>query len=158
VRRFLFLGGIQSAGVVFAFFWRIHSGHLSFGAFSASDHIYREALTMSQAGIVVSQFFNSFAVRTERESILRVGVLSNRPLVGAGLIGLGVMSAISYVPVLQSVFHTTALGVSDWLLLTAFGAALLAADEARKFWHRRKDRRANLRLSGVAGKELPCTS
>jgi P-type Ca2+ transporter type 2C len=28
VRRFLFLGAIQAAGVYFAFFWRIHSAHL----------------------------------------------------------------------------------------------------------------------------------
>ena len=142
VRRFLFLGSIQSAGVVFAFFWRIHSAHLPFSAFTSSNPTYREALTMSQAGIVVSQFFNSFTVRTDRESVWRVGVLSNRPLVGAGLVGLVFVAAVSYVPALQAVFHTAALRVSDWLLLGAFGVLLFVADEARKAWHRRRDRRA----------------
>ncbi len=55
VRRFCFLGSIQSAGVVAAFFWRIHTAHLPFSAFTASNPTYREALTMTQAGIVVSQ-------------------------------------------------------------------------------------------------------
>ncbi|HLI39042.1 MAG TPA: cation-transporting P-type ATPase [Streptosporangiaceae bacterium] len=140
VRRFLFLGTIQSAGVVFAFFWRIHTAHLPFHAFTAANPVYREAVTMTQAGIVVSQFFNSFAVRTDRESVFRAGLLSNRPLIAAGCFGLGFMAAVSYVPALQAVFNTAPLTLPDWLMLTAFGVLLLAADEARKAWHRRADR------------------
>ncbi len=158
VRRFLFLGAIQSAGVVFAFFWRIHSAHLPFGAFTDANPTYREALTMSQAGIVVSQFFNSFAVRTDRQSIFRVGLLTNPFLIAAGCLGVGLVAAISYVPALQSVFHTAPLRLSDWLLLTGFGAALLLADEVRKAWHRRVDRRTNGPEHPATAKEaIPCT-
>lgn len=138
VRRFLFLGSIQSAGVVFAFFWRIHTGHMPFASFDAANPTYREALTMTQAGIVVSQFFNSFAVRTERESILRAGIWSNPRLVVAGGIALGIMASISYVPLLQSVFHTAPLKVSDWLIIVGFGLLLLLAEEGRKAWNRRR--------------------
>ncbi len=137
VRRFLFLGTIESVGVVFVFFWRIHSAHLGFHQFTAATPIYREALTMTQASIVVSQFFNSFAVRTDRESLWRVGLFTNLPLIGAGAVGLCFVAAVSYVPLLQSVFHTAALGLTDWLMIVAFGVALLAADEGRKAWHRR---------------------
>jgi len=164
VRRFLFLGTIQSVGVVFAFFWRIHSAHLPFGAFTSSNATYREALTMTQAGIVVSQFFNSFAVRTDRESVLRVGLLSNLPLIAAGFVGLGFMAAVSYAPALQGVFHTAPLKVSDWLVLAGFGLLLLVADEARKAWHRRGDRRRGAREPGgamsleVPRQEEPCAS
>ena len=42
------------------------------------------------------------------------------------------MAAISYVPLLQSVFHTAPLTIGDWALLTAVGALPLAADELRK--------------------------
>jgi Ca2+-transporting ATPase len=155
VRRFLFLGTIQSAGVVFAFFWRIHSAHLPFSAFTASNPTYREALTMSQAGIVVSQFFNSFAVRTDRESVFKVGLFSNAPLVAAGFVGLGFMAAVSYVPTLQGVFHTAPLRISDWLLLVGFGLLLIVADETRKAWHRRTGS-ASVRVAtknGASGKE-----
>ncbi len=138
VRRFLFLGTIQSAGVVFAFFWRIHSAHLPYASFTSVNPTYREALTMSQAGIVVSQFFNSFTVRTDHQSVLKIGLFSNPLLVAAGLLGLGFMAAVSYVPALQGVFHTAALRLSDWLVLGAFGLMLLLADEARKAWNRRR--------------------
>jgi magnesium-transporting ATPase (P-type) len=145
VRRFLFLGAIQSAGVVFAFFWRIHTAHLPFSAFTASNPVYREAVTMTQAGIVVSQVFNSFAVRTDRESVLRAGLLSNRPLIAADCFGLMFMAAVSYVPALQAVFNTAPLTLPDWLMLTAFGALLLATDEVRKAWHRHAARRGRER-------------
>lgn len=138
VRRFLFLGSIQSAGVVFAFFWRIHTAHLPFASFTYTNPTYREALTMTQAGIVVSQFFNSFAVRTERESVFRTGIWSNPWLVAAGVTALGIIASISYVPLLQSVFHTAPLKASDWLMLASFGLILFLAEEGRKAWNRHK--------------------
>jgi len=154
VRRFLFLGTIQSIGVVFAFFWRIHTAHLPFSAFTRANPAYREALTMSQAGIVVGQFFNSLTVRTDRQSVLRAGLWSNPPLIAAGCLGLGFMAAISYLPALQAVFNTAPLTLPDWLIAIGFGAALLAADEARKAWHRRAGR-ARPAVPGAAGGAVP---
>jgi Ca2+-transporting ATPase len=132
VRRFLFLGVIQAAGVCFAFFWRIHSAHLGLDQFTAANPVYREARTMTQAGIVVSQFFNSLTVRSEDQSILTIGVFTNPRLLLAGAFGIGLVSCISYIPLLQSVFGTAALSVQDWLMVTGFGLALLLADEGRK--------------------------
>jgi Ca2+-transporting ATPase len=132
IRRFLFLGAIQAAGVCFAFFWRIHSAHLGFGQFTAANPVYREARTMTQAGIVVSQFFNSLTVRSDDQSILTIGIFTNRRLLYAGAFGIALVSCISYIPVLQSVFGTAGLTVWDWLMLVSFGLALLLADECRK--------------------------
>jgi calcium-translocating P-type ATPase len=140
VRRFLFLGAIQSIGVAFAFFWRIHSAHLPFDQFTASNPTYREALTMTQVGIIVSQFFNRFTVRSDHESIFTIGIMSNRPLFYVGFIDVTFAVAVSYVPFLQSFFHTAPLRVSDWLILIGFGVLLLVADELRKAWHRRTAR------------------
>jgi magnesium-transporting ATPase (P-type) len=154
VKRFLFLGSIQSIGVVFAFFWRIHSAHLGFGAFNQAPgspypanavarHVYREALTMTQAGIVMSQFFNGFAVRTDEQSVCKVGIFTNIPLIAAEFLGVAIVSSISYVPTLQNIFHTGPLSVYDWLMLGAFGLVLLAADELRKSYVRSRRRRAD---------------
>jgi magnesium-transporting ATPase (P-type) len=140
IKRFLFLGIIQSIGVVFAFFWRIHSAHLGFSHFTTSNHTYREALTMTEAGIVMSQFFNGFAVRTDEQSIFRVGILSNTPLLLAEILGVGIVSCISYLRPVQSVFHTTGLTIYDWTMLACFGVVLLIADEIRKAWVRRGHR------------------
>jgi P-type Ca2+ transporter type 2C len=141
VRRFLFLGVIQAIGVTGAFFWRIHSAGIPFGDFTAANPVYREALTMTQAGIVVSQFFNGLTVRSDRQSIFRVGLLSNPWLIIAESFGIAIMCAISYWPPLQAVFHTAPLSLTDWALLTALGVLLLIADETRKAVLRHRDHR-----------------
>ncbi|HZC51004.1 MAG TPA: cation-transporting P-type ATPase [Mycobacterium sp.] len=141
VRRFLFLGLIQAVGASIAFFWIIHASGLPFSAFATTTPDYREAITMTQASIVVSQFFNGLAVQSDRQSIFRLGIFSNPRLLAAECIGIGIMAAISYVPALQSVFHTAALTPADWLILIAFGLLLLVADETRKWLLRRHDAR-----------------
>ncbi len=140
VRRFLFLGSIQAVGVTAIFFWHIHTAGIPFDAFTADNRVYREALTMTQAGIVVCQFFNGFTVRSDRESIFRLGLLSNRPLVLAEFAGIAMMCAISYAPPLQVVFNTAPLSLADWALLVVLGLLLLTADETRKAILRHRDR------------------
>ncbi|GAU69793.1 cation-transporting ATPase [Streptomyces sp. NBRC 110611] len=135
--RILFLGGIQALGVTAVFFWHIHASGIPYSDFTRGDTVYREAITMVQAGIVVSQFFNALAVRTDRQSVFRIGLLSNPWLLAAGCFGITLMAAISYLPLLQAVFNTAPLDAADWAVLAGFGALLLAAEETRKWWLRR---------------------
>ncbi|MDX2678360.1 cation-translocating P-type ATPase [Streptomyces sp. NY05-11A] len=139
--RILFLGGIQAACVTAVFFWHITASGIPFDDFTRDTPVYREAITMVQAGIVLSQFFNALAVRTDRQSILKVGLLSNPALLAAGGFGVALMAAISYLPPLQAVFHTAPLAAADWAALAALGTLPLLADEIRKAWLRRRDAR-----------------
>jgi magnesium-transporting ATPase (P-type) len=132
VRRILFLGGFQAAGVTAAFFWCIHTAGLPFDAFTVDNPVYREALTMTQAGIVVSQIFVGLTVRSDRLSIVTLGLRSSGRMLAAQGLSLVLICAISYLPVLQRLFHTAALSTLDWAVLVAFGLLLLAADETRK--------------------------
>ncbi|WP_086864210.1 cation-translocating P-type ATPase [Amycolatopsis lexingtonensis] len=141
VRRFLFLGCVQAVVVTGAFFWRIHSAGIPFAAFTYDNPVYREALTMSQAGIVLCQFFNGFAVRSDRLSIFRIGFRSNPHYLAAQGVALAIMAAISYLPPLQDLFHTAPLSLTDWGLLIALGSLVLVADEIRKAVLRRKEAR-----------------
>lgn len=142
LRRILFLGGIQAAGVIALFFWKIGGAGLPFDAFTADDPVYREAITLAHGGIVVSQLFTSLTVRSERQSILTVGLFSNRNLLAAGAIAVAFLCAISYLPPLRAVFNTAPLSAADWGLLFAAGALVLAGDEIRKAVVRRKEGRA----------------
>jgi P-type Ca2+ transporter type 2C len=143
VGRILFLGGIQAVCVTGVFFWHVVSSGIPFDDFTKDTPVYREAITMVQAGIVLSQFFNALAVRTDRQSILKVGLLSNPALLAAGGFGVALMAAISYLPPLQAVFNTAPLDAADWAVLAGLGTLPLLADEIRKAWLRRRgpDRR-----------------
>jgi magnesium-transporting ATPase (P-type) len=146
LRRLVFLGTIQSAGATIAFLHVLLSHGWKWGADigpgSALYPVYREAITATQAAIVVSQFANGFVCRTERASLARVGVLSNLPLLGAEILGLIIVCAISYVPFLQGIFNTAPLSAVDWGVLWGFAGLLLVAEEGRKALARRNDRRS----------------
>jgi calcium-translocating P-type ATPase len=146
--RILFLGGIQAAGVSALFFWHIHTAGMPYAAFTADDPTYRQAITMVHAGIVVSQFFVSLAVRTDRQSLLRVGLFSNPLVLAAGALSLCAIVAISYVPALQAVFRTAPLRPVDWAVLVGLGVLLLAAEEGRKGLRRHLEARGHTRKEG----------
>ena len=83
----------------------------------ASPHysIYREALTMTQAAIVVGQVANGFGCRTERESLFKVGLFTNRFLrARRALRHRHHPASISYVPFVANIFKTGPLTLADW--------------------------------------------
>ncbi|MFD1663099.1 HAD-IC family P-type ATPase [Streptomyces caeni] len=58
-------------------------------------------------------------------------------------VGIALMAATSYAPVLQSVFNTAPLATGDWAVLVALGVLPLLADEARKAWLRHRTEARN---------------
>ncbi len=134
LRAYLFLGLIQSAAAMAAFyflFWR--SGHRGQWLDLPSDGaLYRAATAMALGAVVSTQIGNLFAQRTERTSILRVGLFGNRLLWAGIAVEIGLLLMIVYVPFLQKVFGTSGLPLEGWLFLIALAPALLLADEARK--------------------------
>jgi magnesium-transporting ATPase (P-type) len=139
IGRFLFLGSIQAIGATASFYFALYEGGWRWGdPLSSSSHLYHQAITMTQAGIVFSQVFNGFAVRTDRESVFTVGFFSNRLLVLAEALAVGIMLAISYAPPLQRLLGTAALPASWWLVPASFGVVALIAEELRKAVVRRR--------------------
>ena len=86
---------------------------------------------------------NAFAQRTNRESVFKVGLLSNRFL----LLGIGVemvlIMVLIYVQPFQRIFQHGPLGFTDWLFLLALIPLLFVADEIRKFVVRWLDTRTS---------------
>ena len=111
--------------------------------------MYRQAITISQAAIVVSQVFVGFTVRTDRQSLFSIGIFSNRLQVAASALGVAIVSVISYVSAVQSSFNTAALIPTDWALVTFFGALAFLADEARTAWNRTSSRRLPTTASAI---------
>ena len=69
-------------------------------------------------------------------------MFTNRFLVLSEIIGIGIMAAISYVPFMQSIFKTAPLTLADWGFLVVAAVTLFFAEEARKWFLRRKDARS----------------
>ncbi len=143
LRAYAFLGLIQSVAAMAAFYFLYWtSGYRGLWAdLPSAGPLYASATAMTLAAVVVTQVGNLFAQRTERTSVFRVGLFSNR-FVWAGIATQAViLLAIVYVPVLQGVFGTSAFPPGHWLFLLAWMPALLVADEARKALLRARERR-----------------
>ena len=159
IRRVVFIGAIESFFAVSGFLYVLLSQGWTWGDGSwmdpASPHyaIYREAITMTQAAVVAGQVANGFACRTERESLFKVGVFSNRFLVLSEIVAIGIMCAISYVPFLQNIFKTAPLRPVDWVILVVASVTLFFAEEARKWMLRRKDARVVAASTTSTGRE-----
>ena len=144
IGRIGFIGAIQSITAVGGFLYVLlsHGWHWGDASWAVPGNpnfkYYAEAITMTQAAIVVSQFFNGFACRTESESLFEVGIFKNRALVLSEIFGVAILVAISYAPPLQSLFKTGPLSLVDWAFVVAGGVALFVAEEARKWVERRR--------------------
>jgi len=103
-----------------------------------SGFVYIQATAMTYAGIVFGQVGSSFAFRTNRDSILKVGLLSNRFLLVGIALEVALLLALLYVPPLQEAFHMRPLEPQAWLLLAAWPPIVIAAEEARKAFFRRR--------------------
>jgi magnesium-transporting ATPase (P-type) len=145
LRRVVFIGVIESFWAVGGFLYVMLSHGWSWGDGSwmspSSPHyaVYREAITMTQAAIVLCQVGNGFACRTERQSLFKVGVFRNMWLVYSEIVGIAIIAAISYVPFVQHLFKTGPLTVLDWAILGAAAVSVFFAEEARKWFARRHD-------------------
>ncbi len=145
LRRVVFIGVIESFWAVAGFLYVLLSHGWSWGDKTwmnpGSPHYlyWREAITMTQAAIVMCQVGNGFACRTERESLFKVGLFSNMWLVYAEAVGIGIMAVISYVPFAQSIFKTGPLSALDWVILVVAAVSVFLGEEARKWFARRHD-------------------
>jgi P-type Ca2+ transporter type 2C len=98
---------IAIAGVtLFAFFNALRLGH---------DLAYAE--TMAFATLSISELVRAFTARSERYPILKIGVFKNKWMNLAVLSSLVMILAVIYVPFLQGLFQTEALGLAEWELV-----------------------------------------
>jgi Ca2+-transporting ATPase len=87
-------------------------------------------LTLSRMGLVL-------AIRSERQSFFTQGLFSNKPLLGAVLLTIGLQMAVLYVPVLQPIFKTQALSRNELLFCLALSSIVFFVVEIEKWMRRR---------------------
>ena len=133
-----------SAVVVMAgYFWTLwragwHPGD-AIGVGTRLYHAYRQATTMTFAGIVACQIGTAFAARTDRASLRSIGVFSNRLLLGGIAFELLFAAALIYLPPVQAIFGTAALSPAQLAVLVPFPIVVWGADELYR-WRARASR------------------
>ncbi len=93
--------------------------------------------TMVFTVLCLSQMGHVLAIRSDTESVFRIGLFSNRSLIAAIFVTLVLQMMTIYVPAAQSIFHTEALSMTELALAIAAASVVFFAVEIEKWLRRR---------------------
>ncbi len=88
--------------------------------------------------LTISQMGNALATRSDRVPIWRNGLLSNKSLLAAVALTLGLQLAVIYTPAMQTVFRTVPLSLGDLAICLALGSIVFSTVEVRKCFFEEK--------------------
>lgn len=90
--------------------------------------------TMVFTVLTLGQMAHLMGIRSETEPLWRLGLGSNRPLLGAVLLTFALQMAIIYVPFLNPIFKTAPLTIAELVLCLGAAAVVLVVVELEKAW------------------------
>jgi Ca2+-transporting ATPase len=94
--------------------------------------------TMVFTALVIGRMAVVMSVRSEEDSIFRIGFFSNRPLLGAIVLTIALQMAVVYMPFLNPVFNTQPLTLNELLLTLALSSVVFFAVEIEKLIKRKR--------------------
>ena len=98
-----------------------------------------KAWTMTLTVLAAFHWFNAWNCRHETESIFTLNPFSNKFLVGATVLIIILHLLALYTPLLQSILRTTPLSFTEWLIIVPTALSVVAVEEVRKFFARRRE-------------------
>ncbi|HNZ90157.1 MAG TPA: cation-translocating P-type ATPase [Acidovorax sp.] len=118
--------GLLIAGLCLAVqAWALHTGHAHWQ-------------TMVFTVLTLAQMAHVMAIRSENEPLWRLGLASNRPLLGAVLLTFALQMATIYVPFLNPIFKTEPLSLDELGICLAAALVVYGAVELEKAWRRQR--------------------
>jgi sodium/potassium-transporting ATPase subunit alpha len=146
VRAYLFLGVMEAAAAMAAFFFILGRGGWRYGdALPWNAPLHLQAMAACLGAIVVMQVANVLLCRTERAPTFSARLRDNPLLLLGVAVELLLLAIILYTPWGNRIFATAPLPVTLWLFVLPFAAGMLALEEARKAWVRRAPARKRVR-------------
>jgi Ca2+-transporting ATPase len=86
--------------------------------------------------MVIAQLVHAFNCRSERWSLFQVGLWTNRPLLLAVSLSLGIQVVVLTVPAVATIFKVVPLPIEDWLLMGVMGLSPFVVMELIKILRR----------------------
>ncbi len=118
----LWIGILMGLTSLLSGIWAYQSGRL---------HAWQ---TMVFTTLTLAQMGNVMALRSNHYTLHQIGLLSNKPLLGAVLLTFALQMAVIYVPFLQSIFNTVPLSPQELLVSFAFSIVVFLAVEFFKWF------------------------
>jgi len=97
------------------------------------------AETMAFVTLSMAELFRAYTVRSERASIFKIGIFSNKYMQYAVGISMTLLLLVCAVPFLQPIFNTHFLSLREWALVVGLALMPAVAEEITKFFLRRNN-------------------
>jgi P-type Ca2+ transporter type 2C len=121
--QIIWVGLLMGATCIFTQAWSINTGHAHWQ-------------TMVFTVLCLSQMGNVLAVRSERETIFKLGFFSNKAMVGAFLLTFTLQMATIYMPQLNPIFKTEPLTLYELIFTLVLSSVVFFAVEIEKIVRR----------------------
>jgi len=102
--------------------------------------------TVAFATLTISELLRAYTARSERISIFKLGVFTNKTMNLAVIFSLVVVMAVIYVPFLNTIFGTVPLAAIDWVWIIPFALMASVAAEVTKVYLRKRATRVETAL------------
>ncbi|MCE9611495.1 MAG: cation-transporting P-type ATPase [Chthoniobacter sp.] len=133
-RAYLFLGLMQAAAAMSAYWFVLRSGGWHLGQnLAAHDPLYLQATTACLSAIVVMQIANVFLCRSNRRSVFTSGLFTNKLILTGVAAEIALIALIDYTPWGNALFGTAPIPPAVWLFIVPFAIAMVACEEMRKW-------------------------
>jgi len=133
-RAYLFLGLMQAAAAMSAYWFALRSGGWRPGEkLAAHDPLYLQATTACLSAIVVMQIANVFLCRSDRETVFARGLFSNKLVLAGIATEIVLIAFIDYTAWGHALFGTAPIPLAVWIFIVPFALGMLALEELRKW-------------------------
>jgi calcium-translocating P-type ATPase len=138
-RAYLFLGLIEAAGAMAAFFFVLNVAGWKYGQnLAAKDPVYLQATTACLGTIIVMQIVNVFLCRSSTRSAFSTGLRGNTLIIIGVVSEIAILLLIAYTPWGNSILGTAPVGGKVWGVIMPFAIAMFLLEELRKWLARRR--------------------
>ena len=130
LRGIIFQSLAIGVATLFAFKWGLKT-------YGEADDVLM-ARTIAFATLILAELLRAFSSRSQKHSLFKIGVFSNKTLNLAVLVSFALLLVVIYVPFLQPIFHTASLKLVDWEVIIGLSIIPLIAGELQKVIFERK--------------------
>ena len=124
----IIVAGLMTIGAIAVFLYYYDA--------ESPDETLAKARTMAFATMVFFQLWNVFNMRSFRLSLFKLGVFSNKYIIGSLIASVLLMVLIIQSNFGQTLFSIEALSVREWLVAATIGLSVFVAGEAWKLMRR----------------------
>jgi Ca2+-transporting ATPase len=125
----VWVGILMAGAVIFVQAWSLRTGHAHW------QTMVFTVLSLTQLGHVM-------AIRSETESLFKMGIFTNKYLLAAVGLTFGLQMATIYVPALNPIFKTQPLTLPELVFTLVLSSVVFFAVEVEKWFKRRKIRQS----------------